>query len=266
MKKLVLFEIVAALLMPLVAIAQSDFDGTWKIDVDKAVWPTKAEIFLLQNGMYQCKTCIPVISVNADGEDHSVAGSPYYDTVSIRIVNDHSIEKTKKKGGKTVATSTMTVSPDNNTATVEFTDSTDTNSDPVTGKETMGRVAKSKRPPVGSHAISGSWQILKMESVSDNALMFTFKVEGDSLTMSNPTGQSCTAKMDGTDAPYKGDPGIESISLVRLGKSAIVETYKHDAKPVRSRRIMVTPGDARTMNIIVDDSARGTTVFVATKQ
>jgi len=103
MKKLVLFEIVAALLMPLVAIAQSDFDGTWKIDVDKAVWPTKAEIFLLQNGMYQCKTCIPVISVKADGEDHSVAVSPYYDTVSIRIVNDRSIEKTKKKGGKTVA-------------------------------------------------------------------------------------------------------------------------------------------------------------------
>lgn len=160
----------------------------------------------------------------------------------------------------------MTVSPDGNTATVEFTDSTNTNSDPVTGKETMGRVAKSKRPPAGSHAISGAWQILKVESVSDNALMFTFKVEGDSLTMSNPTGQSYTAKMDGTNAPYKGDPGIDSISLVRLGKSTIAETYKHDAKPVRSRRIMVSPGDARTMSIIVDDSARGTTVFVATKQ
>lgn len=100
MKKLVLIEIIATLLMPLVAVAQSDFDGTWKIDVNKAVWPIKAEIFLLQNGMYQCKTCAPVISVKADGEDHSVAGSPYYDTVSIRIVNDHSIEKTKKRAGR----------------------------------------------------------------------------------------------------------------------------------------------------------------------
>ena len=189
MKKLVLFEILAALLMPFLAFAQSDFDGTWKIDLTKAVLPTNADIFLLQNGIYQCKTCIPVIRVKADGEDHSVAGSPYYDTVSIRILNDHSIERTEKKSGKTVATSTMTVSPDGNTATFEFTDSTDTNSAPITGKETMGRVAKSKRPPAGSDAISGSWQILKMESVSDNALMFTFKLEGDNLTMSNPTGK-----------------------------------------------------------------------------
>jgi hypothetical protein len=86
--------------MPLVAVAQSDFDGTWKIDLNKAVLPTKADIFLLQNGMYQCKTCIPAISVKADGEDHSVAGSPYYDTVSIRILNDHSIEKTEKRAGR----------------------------------------------------------------------------------------------------------------------------------------------------------------------
>jgi hypothetical protein len=266
MKKLVFFEILAALLMPLLAMAQSDFDGTWKIDLNKIVLPTKPDIFLLQNGVYQCKTCIPVISVKADGQDHSVAGSPYYDTVSIRILNDQSIEKTEKKSAKTVATSTMTVSPDGNTATFEFTDRTDTNSDPITGKETMGRVAKSKRPFAGSLAISGSWQILKMESVSDNALMFTFKLEGDSLTMSNPTGQSYTAKMDGTDAPYKGDTGIDSISLARLGKSTIVETYKHNAKPLRSRRIMVAPSDANTMSIIVDDRARGTTVLVARKQ
>ena len=77
MKKLVLFEIVAASLMPLVAVAQSDFDGTWKIDFSKAVLPVKADIFLLQNGTYQCKTCIPVISVKADGEDHSITRSPY---------------------------------------------------------------------------------------------------------------------------------------------------------------------------------------------
>ena len=96
-------------------------------------------------------------------------------------MNDHSIEKTEKKNGKTVATSTMAVSPDGYTATFEFTDSTDTNSDPITGKGAMGRVAKSKRPPAGSHAILGAWKIVKMETVSDNALMFTFKLEGDSL-------------------------------------------------------------------------------------
>ena len=31
--------------------------------------------------------------------------------------------------------------------------------------------------------------------------------------MTNPTGQTYTAKLDGADAPMKGDPGITSVSV-----------------------------------------------------
>jgi hypothetical protein len=34
-----------------------------------------------------------------------------------------------------------------------------------------------------------------MERLSDNALTFTFKVDGDSLNMTNPTGRSNTAQL-----------------------------------------------------------------------
>jgi len=57
-----------------------------------------------------------------------------------------------------------------------------------------------------------------MDSLSDNGLAFTYKVEGESLTMSNPTGQSYTAKLDGTEAPYKGDPGTTSVSVETIGQ------------------------------------------------
>jgi hypothetical protein len=259
MKKLLWF----LLLMPALAKAQDAFDGTWKIDMNKAQLPKKPDVFLLQDGTYHCKTCVPPIDIKADGQDQKVTGHPYYDTMSIKVVDDRTIEETDKKNGKTVATSKSTVSPDGNTITFEFSDSSATNAAPVTGKAQETRVAKG---PAGSHAISGSWRAAKVESLSDNALTFTFKVEGDSLTMTNHTGQAYTAKLDGTDAPYKGDPGTSSVSVKRLVKNLIEERDKRDGKVIGIARMTVAP-DGKTMTIAVTDKLHGTTSqFVAEKQ
>src|SRR5580704_14464219 len=133
MKKL-LWIGVLSLWMPVLAMAQNVIDGTWKFDLSTAQLPKKPDVFLLQGGVYQCKTCVPPVDVKADGQDQKVTGNPYYDTVSITVVDDRTIEETDKKGPKTVVTSKSTVSPDGNTLTVVFTDSSATNADPVTGK------------------------------------------------------------------------------------------------------------------------------------
>ena len=135
--------------------------------------------------------------------------------MSIKIVDDHTIDETDKKSGKTVATSRWIVSPDGNTLSVEFSNSDETNAAPVSGKGEETRIAKG---PANSHAISGSWRESKLENLSDNALLITLKLEGDILNMNTPTGASYSAKPDGTDAPYKGDPGITSVSVKRIGK------------------------------------------------
>lgn len=268
MKKSILAGSLSILLMPALAMAQSEFDGTWRVDLNRITMPTEPDVFLLKDGSYQRKTCVPKLVVKADGADQKVTGNPDYDTISIKVLDDRSIEKTEKKNGRTVTTSRMTVSPDGSTATLEFTDSGNTSGAPIVGKATMIRVPKAKRPPAGSHAISGTWRTSKLESLSDAALLFTFKVEGDSLGMSNPTGQSYTAKLDGTEAPYKGDAGINSVSVMRLGKYTFEETDKRDGKVVKTKRVMlVTPGDGKTMDMIVTDNIRGTsTLLVATKQ
>jgi hypothetical protein len=263
MKKLLWIGLLVSVLMPAVATAQSAFDGTWKVDINKAQLQTKPDVYLLQGGMYDCKTCVPPVEIKADGQDQKVTGHPYYDTTSIKIVDDQSIEETDKKGGKTVANSKWTVSPDGNTLTIVFTDSSATNADPVTGKGESTRVAKG---PAGSHAISGSWRATKMESLSENALLVTFKLEGDTFSMSNPTGQSYAAKLDGTDAPYKGDPGTTSVSVKRMGKNSIEETDKRDGKVIGVALITVAP-DGKTMTIAVTDKLHGTTSeFPAVKQ
>lgn len=263
MKKPLWFVLLMPLLMPVLAMAQSAFDGTWKVDLNKAQLPKKPDVFLLQDGMYHCKTCVPPIDIKADGQDQKVTGHPYYDTMSIKVVDDRTIEETDKKDGKTVTTSKTTVSSDGSTLTFEFTDRSATNADPVTGKGEATRVAKG---PAGSHAISGSWRTTKLESFSDNGLTVTYKVEGDSLTMTNPTGQTYAAKLDGTDAPYKGDPGTTSVSVKRLGKNTMEESDKRDGKVISVARMTVA-ADGKTMTIAVNDKLHGTTSqFVAEKQ
>ncbi len=94
------FLLIASLLMPAMAMAQSVFDGTWKVDLKSAKFPTKPDVFLLQDGMYHCKTCVPPVDVKADGKDQKVSGHPYYDMVSIKVVDARTIEETDKKNGK----------------------------------------------------------------------------------------------------------------------------------------------------------------------
>src|SRR5260370_9306615 len=109
----------------------------------------------------------------------------------------------------------------------EFWERRATNADPVTGKGEETRVAKG---PAGSHAVSGSWRMSKMNTLSENALTITYNVSGDSLSMSSPTGQSYTAKLDGTEAPYRGDPGTTSVSGKRVNHNTMEETVIRDGK------------------------------------
>ncbi|AIF49327.1 hypothetical protein [Dyella japonica] len=251
------------LLFPLGAMADGPFDGTWKIDMSKMQMPKKPDVLVLKDGMYACKTCVPAVNIKADGQDHAVAGHPYLDTVAVEVVDAHTIKETDKKGGKVVATSTTTVASDGKTARFEFSDSSDTNGAPVTGTGELKQVAAG---PAGSHAISGSWITASIANLSDNATEITFKQEGGALTMTTPTGQSYTAKLDGTEAPYKGDPGISTVTVKQSGKTSMVETDKRDGKVVGVITSIVS-ADGKTMNVVFDDKLRNRTMsFVAQKQ
>ena len=263
MRKLLWTGLLVSLFMPGLATAQSAFDGTWKTNMNTVDFPKKPDVYLLQNGMYECKTCVPPIKVKADGQDQTVSGDPYRDTAAIKVISDHEIQETDKKDGKTVTTVKTIVSPDGKTMTVEFSDSSYSNAAPVTGKGEATRVAEG---PAGSNAISGSWRTAKFESYSENAITLTYKVSGDELTMTNPTGQSYTAKLNGSEAPYKGDPGTTGVSVKMTGKDTLEETDKRGDKVISVMKMTLAP-DGKTAKIVVEDKLRGTSIqFVAEKQ
>jgi hypothetical protein len=264
MKRFILATACAVICVPGTVAAQKAFEGTWKLDVSKFTVPEKPDEYYLVNGMYECRTCDVPFKVKADGTDQAISGNPYVDTIAFKVVSDHETEETDKKGGKVVATYAVTISPDGNTLTIKYSDASNTNGGPpMVGKGELERVAKG---PAGSHLISGSWRLAKVESMSDNATTWSYKVNGDEITMSSPTGQTYTAKLDGTEAPMKGDPGIDHVSVKMVGTNTLEETDTHDGKVVVVFTMTVEP-DGKTAKIVFDDRlSNRTNGAVATKQ
>ena len=262
MKKLFFAGWSLLLLLPVLAIAQSPFDGTWKNDLSTVQWPAKPDVLSLENGMYECKTCVPPINVKADGTDQKVSGDPYSDTLSVKVIDDHNVESTSKKAGKVVGTAKMSISSDGNMLTVNWTDSGQPSGGTQTGTYTEKRVAKG---PASGNLISGSWRPEKANASAD-ALTWTYKMNGNELAMTSPTGQAYNAKLDGTDTPYRGDPGVTSVSVKKLGKDTLEETRKRDGKVIYIVTVTVS-ADGTTMKWTVDDKLQGTTMKgVAQKQ
>jgi hypothetical protein len=242
--------------------AAGSIDGTWKADLASVQVDTKPDQLLLKGGQFSCATCTPPLSIAADGAMHAVTGRPYADMISVKVDDDHNVSRTSQKGGKTTGTTKYSVSPDGKTLTISFNDSSVPNAKPVTGNYTETRVADA---PAGAHAISGSWKLDKYNNVSDEGLTVTYKVDGDTLHMSSPAGQSYDAKLDGTDAPIKGDIGGTTASVTKLDNGSYQETDKRAGKVIGVATMMV--GADGKLHVVSEDKLAGSTMkYDADKQ
>jgi hypothetical protein len=96
--------------------------------------------------------------------------------------------------------------------------------------------------------------------------VWSYKVSGDSVTMNSKSGQSYTAKLDGSEAPMQGDPGVSSVSVKMPGKHTIIETDKRNGKVI-SVWTMTVAADGKTAKVVAEDKlAVKTTTFDVTKQ
>ena len=111
--------------------------------------------------------------------------------------------------------------------------------------------------PPGSHAVSGSW-VRGKPLLRDTAITVTFQVSGNVLAMRTPNGASYAASLNGADAPYVGDPGIDRVSVRRIGARELEETDRRAGKAVRSWRWSVDP-TGQTGHVTYSDLAAHTT-------
>ena len=87
-------------------------------------------------------------------------------------------------------------------------------------------------------------------------MTITFSATDDGLNMGDQLGESYTAKFDGKDYPYKGDPGITSVALKKIDTNTIEETDKRESKVIYITRMTVS-ADGRTIAVEVHDLLYG---------
>jgi hypothetical protein len=253
--------LMATLWAPASSSAQSPFDGTWRVNFSQSKLSPKPNVFYLSQGWYHCVSCNPAFDVKADGQDQTVTGQAY-DTISVKEVDAKSTASVTKKGGTTVSEQTRTVSSDGKTLTVKSTFHPQNGGQPVTTEVMAKRVGIA---PSGVHATSGSWQINTIQQ-SDNGLLTTYKTNGDELTMSSPTGETYTAKLDGTDYPVKGAFGWDAVSLKRVDKNTIEETDKRNGKVTDVAKMTVS-ADGKKLTVVDNNKVTDrTSTYVAVKQ
>ena len=243
------------------AQGQAVFNGTWRFDMSKVKFSPKPFIFYTSQGWFHCETCTPTLDVQADGQDHAVTGHAL-DTFNITLVDQRTLHMVGKKGGTTAFDQTCTVSADGKTLTVKETDYPMNGEKPVASESTLRR--DGTLPP-GVHPTSGRWIAVKA-SGSENGLLTTYKVNGNEITMTDPTGDSYTAKLDGSDAPVKGAYGWDTVSLKRINDHAIEETDKFNGKVI-SVSTMTVSANGKTMNVVTTEKpSERTSSIIAVKQ
>ncbi len=248
--------------LPFACCAQSALDGDWKGAPTRATLPAKPWVYVIKDGVYECRSCRAKIHVPADGQDHPVTGDPYYDTLTATLVDARHFEDDRKRGGVVVWKNTYELAEDGKSMTLSDWDTT-ASSEPVTNKSLFTRVAKG---PAGSESISGSWRQVKILESSENGNNFSFKTEGDMLSYSSPTGQSYTARLDGSEAPFKGDPGQDMVSIKRVSPRVFTETDNLGGKVIGTARITVSK-DGKTLTSHWNDlTHHDSGTWVAVKQ
>jgi hypothetical protein len=222
-----------AVLFPRASRSQSSFDGTWVIDTDnnRDFAAEKAVTFLLANGIFRDGRRV----LKADGEDQQVPATGYWDTVSVRVVDNRTVEVTSKKAGKPMFTETDTVSSDGKTLTQVVKDTTE--AEAVTFQSVFRRIAPA---PAGAHVLSGSWQIFK-QSRSANSTVISYKCTSEGFSAETPLGEKFDAKFDGKFYLIEDDPARTMVAVKRINANTVEMTNQRDGKIVFVVRLEVTP-------------------------
>jgi hypothetical protein len=249
------------MLLPMAALAQSAFNGTWKIDYNQFQLDRKPVVVELKDGMFTCSTCDPKISVKADGKDQKLTNDPGADTARVTVVDPHTAELIEKKDGKTVMRVVATASDDGKTLErkTEMTAVDGTKSSYTT------ILSRNGEADTTAHLSSGSWTPEKTKSAKEMTLQYA--VASDGITFKGNDGEAYNVKFDGKDYPFQGMAGTTKVAVKKIDDRTIEETYKSaEGDVVFVAHISVSP-DGKTLTQVGHDAHTGRSdTFVATKE
>lgn len=243
--------------------AAPSFTGTWKADIASAKLPAKPDVFVLKDGRYSCSSCVPPVSVVADGTPQAAPGHDYWDHIAVKAVDDRTIAYTYSRGGTVTSESTDTLSADGNTLTTNWRSTDNVKKIEQSGTSTETRIAPA---PAGAHPLSGTWKQAAIEAVTDSNTVIQLKETPKTFGWTQASGETYTATFGGPAVPFVGDPAKTMVKVRRIDPATIEETDTRAGKVVTVYRLTLAP-DGKTLNVAIDDRKNGTkTQFTAYRQ
>lgn len=231
--------------------------GSWKANVDSAQFENDNRNYVLADGTFDCKSCLPPYQVAADGEWQTV-DRPGYDGQKIEIVDDSTVNSAVRRGDKDLGNSTWTVSEDGQSMTIAFNDVS--GDEPVTGSTIYTRTSAG---PDGSHAVSGEWTVSDIGEISDAGLLFEYTLDGDQYGSSG-NGTSFTATLGGDPVAIEGDESNLMVAVEQTEGGGYRETYTRDGEVLSVLDLTV---DGDTMSAVSSDPRDNSVVrWTATRQ
>jgi hypothetical protein len=204
--------------------------------------------------------------VPADGREHAVEGHPRFDTIAVTVVDDRTVRQLGRRGGAVVFEATTIVAADGQSRTetwtagmqvggvvvpimVPLTDAPPGGGRPVMFAMSAARIGTSE---AGAHVLSGTWKVFARDLLNHDEDT-TYRIADGSLTMSDMLGRSFTARLDGTVAPYHGDPRVTGVSIRVIDERTIEESNLKDDVVVQVMRWHVDR-NGTTMRVRFDDT------------
>jgi hypothetical protein len=221
----------------------SVFDGTWRPDAQRPAEDAPIEELLLAEGMYACESCHPPYHVPADGGPHPIDGGDAFDELGITVVDDRTVRRVAMLAGAVVVDATTVVSPFGQTK-----------------REVQRRRGGSDRvfefaitsrrlSPAsdGAHAVSGRWRPVEAD-LPNHEEDTIYRVVDGVLSMRDGFGRSFDAPLDGTPAPYLGDPRFTTVSVRQVDDWTFEELDRNADQTVLTARWRVDP-DGHTIHV-----------------
>lgn len=229
-------------------VSKSIFDGTWRPDPQRSGPEAMPDVLSLSDGIFECHSCQPPYRVPADGEDHVVDGNPRFDTLAVTVVDDRTVLRVGRRNGAVVVESRTVVAADGG-------DKWETQTLTGPGPRPIDVAIHATRvepAPAGAHPLSGGWKVIEADLVNHDEDT-TYLIADGTLTMRDKMGRSFTAKLDGTVAPYVGDPRYSAVSVRWIDERTIEESDINGDAVVLIMRWRVG-SDGRTMHVRFDDT------------
>lgn len=248
MRKSLAAVVLAAL--PLLAFAQSAFDGVWKTDPKTDTAGSKPSQYVVKGGEYRCESCAPRIRVKADGTQYPLPGNPYIDFISVKVVDDRVVEIVSRAGPNIVSSGRLVVAADGKSMMRE-----------ISTKEANGTTSRSSEKfvrvgpvPKGAHAVTGTWRFAELDHMSEETV--TFKTAAGMVYMNASDGTGYEAQLDGKRAPMRNSPGYDTVSLKQKDRNTWEEVSYSAGKAIWVSTYVVMP-NGETMKVTWEDRLRG---------